>query len=130
MRRFGPLVFVLFFVACGPSTLDRHILSANEFRLASDQAVPAFRAACPTAGASDRCRELTEAQHAFVAAHIEWVRALVREARADHWRYPGDTAELRAFCASYARLSTAAAATSVPLLPVAAGTMHVCEDAR
>jgi hypothetical protein len=128
MRLLGPLVFTFLLTACSPKALDLHVLAANDLRRVSDHAIAPMRAFCPSPSTSTDCATLTDAQHAFVAAHTEWVLAMDREAHANRWRHPDDHHELIAVCVAYHRLIAAAEAIDVQFIPLDENTQSVCHE--
>lgn len=120
------LVVSVFSAACNPQLLDLHVLAANDFRLASDQAVAPLRAMCPTRETSSACERVYAAQHAYVDAHIEFVTRLQQEAADNHWRRPNDAPERRALCQSYRAYADAADALDVQLVALPLYAAQLC----
>lgn len=120
------LVVSVFGAACNPQLLDLHVLAANDFRLASDQAVAPLRAVCPTRETSPACERVYAAQHAYVDAHTEFVMRLQQEAADNRWRRPNDAPERRALCRSYRAYADAADALDVQLVALPPHAAQLC----
>lgn len=120
------LSFALALCACSSTLLDAHVRSANELRLANDQAIAPMRALCPTSDANEACAQLTLAQHAFIDAHVAWVHALQTEVAEGNWRRPNDNAEVAALCNAWRALVTRADAVDVQFVPLSQETAHLC----
>lgn len=115
---------------CGPKLLDQHVFAANDFRLASDQALAPLRAFCPSSEASPECARVYDAQHAYVDAHVAFVLQLHAEADANRWRHPDDHRELVALCVAYRAYADAADAIDVQLTALPPRAAALCMEVR
>lgn len=98
-----------FGLGCSPSTLERHIRSADDFRAVNASVVEQIRERCPAEDASEGCVHVREVQHHFVDTHTQWVQELQSDRAADRWDAPEDGGIVRLVAMAYNQLVSDAA---------------------